>query len=386
MGALNSDIGLYIHIPFCVRKCGYCDFATYPYRPEMVDGLIAAIETEARRSASDAPGPVRTVFIGGGTPSLLTGRQMTRLLRSLRKTYSIDPEAEVTVEANPETADAERLKKYRAAGVNRLSIGAQTFDDDALRLLGRTHAASDTIKAVRAARAAGFDNLSLDLMFGLPGQTLRQWQNDVQKALALEPTHLSAYNLTIEPKTLFNHWQKRGQLQLPEDDLQADMYEWTLDAMERAGYPYYELSNYAAPGWECRHNLRYWRNEPHAALGPGAAAYLNGTRSVNTRGTRSYLKRIAEGRIAAVESERLTGLAERAETIRQALRMRSGLRLTDYESRFGSDVRVDFQSELDQLTRLGLTELLDGALRLTRRGALLANEAFLRLLPESGVS
>ena len=383
---LNPDISLYVHIPFCLRKCRYCDFATHPLRPDLTEPFLSALETEAERVGAKAKGAVKTVFFGGGTPSLLDGRQMDRLMEALRRSFNIQPQAEITLEANPETADEPRLRAYRNAGVNRLSIGAQTFDDAALKHLDRTHSSEQIDRAYRNARKAGFENVNLDMMFALPDQTMRQWREDARRAVALDPEHLSVYNLTIEPKTVFHYWNRQGRLSLPDEDLQADMYEWTLDEMERTGYPYYELSNFAKPGSECEHNLRYWRNEPHAGIGPGACGYLNGERTANARGTKGYIKRIEEGRDTIVERERLAGKAARAETIRQGLRMRGGILLTEYACRYGLNLMDDFQAEIEQLTRLGLTKLGDGALRLTRRGVLLANEAFLRLLPESALS
>lgn len=383
---MNPDISLYVHIPFCLRKCRYCDFATYPLRPDLMEPFLSALETEAESVGAEVQGAVKTLFFGGGTPSLLDGRQMDRLMDALRRSFNIQPQAEITLEANPETADEPRLRAYRNAGVNRLSIGAQTFDDAALKQLDRTHSSEQINRAYQNARNAGFENINLDMMFALPGQTMRKWQEDARRALSLDPEHLSVYNLTIEPKTVFHYWNRQGRLSLPDEDLQADMYEWTLDEMERTGYPYYELSNFAKPGSECEHNLRYWRNKPHAGIGPGACGYLNGERTANTRGTRSYIKRIEDGRDPIVERERLAGKAARAETIRQGLRMRSGVPLTEYARRYGLNLLDDFQAEIEQITRLGLTKLADGALRLTRRGVLLANEAFLRLLPESALS
>ncbi len=383
---MNPDISLYVHIPFCLRKCRYCDFATYPLRPDLMEPFLSALETEAESVGAEVQGAVKTLFFGGGTPSLLDGRQMGWLMDALRRSFNIQPQAEITLEANPETADEPRLRAYRNAGVNRLSIGAQTFDDAALKQLDRTHSSEQINRAYQNARNAGFENINLDMMFALPGQTMREWQEDARRALSLDPEHLSVYNLTIEPKTVFHYWNRQGRLFLPDEDLQADMYEWTLDEMERAGYPYYELSNFAKPGSECEHNLRYWRNKPHAGIGPGACGYLNGERTANTRGTRSYIKRIEEGRDPIVERERLAGKAARAETIRQGLRMRSGVPLTEYARRYGLNLLDDFQTEIEQITRLGLAKLADGALRLTRRGVLLANEAFLRLLPESALS
>lgn len=383
---MNPDISLYVHIPFCLRKCRYCDFATYPMRPELTAPFLSALETEAERVGSAVQGAVKTVFFGGGTPSLLDGRQMDRLMETLRRSFNIQPQAEISLEANPETSDEPRLRAYRDAGVNRLSIGAQTFDDAALKQLDRTHSSEQIETAYRNARRAGFENINLDMMFALPGQTMRKWREDARRAVSLDPEHLSIYNLTIEPKTVFHYWNRQGRLSLPDEDLQADMYEWMLDAMERAGYPYYELSNFAKPGSECEHNLRYWRNKPHAGIGPGACSYLNGERTANTPGTKSYIKRMEERRDPIVERERLNGKAARAETVRQGLRMRSGVPLTEYARRYGMCLLDDFQTEIAQTTRLGLTKLADGALRLTRRGVLLANEAFLRLLPESALS
>ncbi|MDA1191646.1 MAG: radical SAM family heme chaperone HemW [Candidatus Poribacteria bacterium] len=386
----NNLFGLYVHIPFCVHKCYYCDFATAPYIKERVPRFLDALKREAEqrislpRAGEGKDGierNVTSVFFGGGTPSLLTGDQLTDLLNFLRAHYPIAQDAEITVESNPETVDQPKLDAYRRAGVNRLSFGVQVFDDGLLKTLGRDHSVADVYRAYEAARAVGFDNVNLDLIFALPDQSLRGWQDTVKRALDANPEHLSVYGLTIEPKTVYSSWIDRDLLAVPDDDAQADMFEWTLDTLTDAGYDHYETSNYARRGRECRHNLTYWMNAPYVGLGPSAYGYLNGERYGNVRGTQSYIKRIEEGREVVVDRERLEGRAHRAETVMLALRMREGVDLTRYAARFGVNFAEDFRDEIDALIEWGLLERTATHIRLTRRGVLLSNEVFMKFIP-----
>jgi len=372
--------GLYVHIPFCVQKCAYCDFATAPYRASVVPDFLDALCREADMYASHVRRPFTSVFFGGGTPSLLTGEQMNALMAHLRASFPISGDAEVTVEANPGSFDAAKLDAYRKAGVNRLSIGAQVFDDSMLSLLGREHSAEDTFESLRLARDAGFDNVNLDLIFGLPGQSLSDWERTVRVALELAPEHLSVYGLTIEPKTVFAYRERRGELLIPDEETQAAMYEHSLDALESAGYRHYEISNYAKPGRESRHNRIYWENAPYLGLGPGAWGYLDGERYGNLRSVGGYMKRLREGVSPVVERERLTGRPARAETVMQALRLREGVSFEAYRKRYDVELLADFGDDLKPLIAAGLLEQTATHLRLTRRGLLLSNEVFARLV------
>lgn len=375
-----TPFGLYVHIPFCVQKCFYCDFATAPYRRSVVGAFLDALRREVDFYAFRIRQPFTSVFFGGGTPSLLTGEQLRDLVAFLRATFSFFPDAEVSLEANPGSLDAAKLEAYRDAGVNRLSLGAQVFDDAMLQLLGREHTMKHIGESYHLARRVGFENLNLDLIFGLPGQRLSDWQNTLDAALELAPEHLSLYGLTVEPKTVFAYRQRRGELSLPDEETQAEMYEEALDRLEAAGYCHYEISNFAKPGYECRHNRLYWENAPYLGLGPGAWSYLDGERYGNLRSLGGYLKRLREGFLPVAERERLTGRAARAETIIQALRLREGISFRAYRERYGADLLVDFEDVISSLLATGLLEKTSTHLRLTRKGLLLSDEVFVRFV------
>jgi oxygen-independent coproporphyrinogen-3 oxidase len=266
---LTAPIAVYVHTPFCPSKCGYCDFNSYALSGGVVDRTVDAMEREIRSSAW-AGRPAKTVFFGGGTPTFLSAEQITRLLRAVLETHAPIEGAEVTSEANPGTADAEKFAAMRSAGFNRLSLGAQSFQSHDLIQLGRVHEASDVPRAVRIAREAGFDNLNLDLMFALPSQSERAWRQNLETAFSLKPEHLSLYCLTIEPNTRFHRYAHRGMLDLPGEDAQVAMYEDACTLAEQHGYDQYEISNFAKPGRESRHNLCYWRGEEYLGYGPGA--------------------------------------------------------------------------------------------------------------------
>jgi len=374
--------GIYIHIPFCIQKCAYCDFVTAPFHEPKVPAFLDALHREIELRAGSAPEAATSVFFGGGTPSLLRSDQMRELMSRLRQSFAIATDAEITVEANPGTLEPHKLESYRRAGINRLSIGAQTFDDGELSALGREHTAADTIDTVRLAREAGFDNISLDLIFGVPSQTLSGWRDTLDAALRLESEHMSVYGLTVEPRTVYAHRLRNGALVLPDDDAQAAMYEMGIGVLEAAGLLQYEISNFAQPGRSSRHNRLYWDNDPHIGLGPGAWSYVDGVRSGNLRSVSGYVKRVSAGESPVTESERLEGLAHRAETLTQALRQREGITRQRYSERCEADLIDDFGGPIANLVDSGLLEWSsDGdRLRLTRRGMLLSNEVFMALL------
>src|SRR5215207_9429730 len=279
-----SPLSLYLHIPFCTHRCAYCDFNTYAGQetliPAYVDALTREIEFMGRQmiQRSSLPTPVHTIFFGGGTPSLLTPEQFETIFESLRDNFSLTGDAEITIEANPGTVSYENLLELRKIGINRISYGVQSANAEELRMLERAHDFFDVIEAVTSARKAGFENLNLDLIYGLPEQTLQTWQTTVKRILDLHPEHISAYALTLEHGTPFGRWSSKGLLPLPDPDLAAEMYEWASETFEANGYIQYEISNWAKPGHECRHNLQYWRGRPYLAFGAGAHGYANGYR------------------------------------------------------------------------------------------------------------
>jgi oxygen-independent coproporphyrinogen-3 oxidase len=284
---LLQTVSLYLHIPFCHTRCHYCDFNTYagilPLREPYVRALITEVELAGQLAqlTDGAPRRSRTIFFGGGTPSLLTVTQITRLLAACRKAFAVDEQAEITLEANPGTLSFEQLKGLRAAGINRLSLGSQSFDAELLHTLGRIHTPDEIVLALSNARAAGFTSINLDFMFGLPGQTMQHWKTTLDRALALHPEHFSLYSLIIEEGTLFYTWTNEGRIIPGDEDLCADMYEYADERLQAEGYENYEISNWALPGHQSRHNLTYWQNLPYLGMGAGAHSFFGGRRFSN---------------------------------------------------------------------------------------------------------
>jgi len=387
---------VYVHIPFCRAKCAYCDFNSYARQERLIPEYVEALLREATFWAEKgAVGRVDTLYFGGGTPSLLPAAEAARLLVSLRRVFAIAGDAEITFEANPESASPDHLRALRRIGVNRLSLGVQSFDDGELRLLRRIHDAATAEEAFRAARKAGFDAVSLDPIFGLPGQTLAAWQRSLERAVELAPEHLSLYALTLEDGTPLARRVARGECAEPDADAQADMYTWSSDRLASAGYEQYEISNWARPGRRCRHNLTYWRCEPYLGLGAGAHSYLGDWRFANVKSPRRYIAAVdrldvaqaadspgAPAKLPQVASaERLGAATALADAMIMGLRLNDGVSPASLERRFGVDVGERYRDEIAYLNDVGLLESVDGCMRLTARGRLLGNEVFQRFLP-----
>ena len=333
------------------------------------------------RQSPRAGSPARTVFFGGGTPSELTPAQLARINHQLRETFRVDAEAEWTIEANPGTVTLSSLSEIRQSGFNRISLGVQTFHDHHLRAIGRIHTAGEARQAFRWAREAGFASRNIDLIFGLPDQTVCEWAADLEEVVALYPEHVSLYGLIVEEKTEFGRRHAAGRLPLPDEDAVADMYEMTLDRLAAAGYTQYEISNFALPGHECRHNIVYWRSEPYLGFGISAASYIEGERRSNTASLRVYGERITAGASAAEPGERLEGRAAAGEALMLALRMNAGADLRILSARCHCDVPSLFRPTLQRFVDLGLLEwIAESRLRLTRRGLLLSNNVFADLV------
>ncbi len=319
----TGALAVYVHIPFCPSKCGYCDFNSYAMAGEIVARTASAIRSEILRSPYKGR-PARTVFFGGGTPTFLSPELLLPILEAVFDVHPLLPDAEVTSEANPGTADADKFRAMRAGGFNRLSLGAQSFVDDELIRLERVHKASEIDRAVNLAREAGFDNLNLDLMFALPGQSHFVWERNLDRAIRLGPEHLSLYCLTLEENTKFYKRHLKGQLVLPDEDDQVAMYETACAAAADAGYRQYEISNFSRPGRECRHNLAYWRVEEYAGYGPGAVGRVGETRYTNLKHPDRYAAAVEGGAPLWCESERLDEATLRTERIMLGLRMNEG--------------------------------------------------------------
>ncbi len=385
---LLETASLYLHIPFCHTRCYYCDFNTYAGLLPMREPYVRALLTEIKLLGEMAQGKdqtrrrSRTIFFGGGTPSLLSVKQIKRLLDACFSAFVVDPEAEITLEANPGTLSQEQLVGLRAAGINRLSMGAQSFDAELLKSLGRIHTPEEITQAVHYARAAGFDSLNLDFMFGLPGQTMQHWRDTLEEALALQPDHFSLYSLIIEEGTPFYTWNQEGRITPGDEDLCADMYEYADELLRNAGYINYEISNWALPGKHSRHNLTYWQNLPYLGMGAGASSSFANRRFSNERDPAQYIKLLKAGHIPEAEGEEVNKEQAMSETAFLGLRTAMGLHLPTFAERFSQPFAQFAGKRLQTVEDAGLLEYQDGWLRLSTRGRLLGNEVFLRLLPD----
>ncbi|MEX0800359.1 MAG: radical SAM family heme chaperone HemW [Dehalococcoidia bacterium] len=414
MTSRDEPLSLYLHIPFCTLKCSYCDFNSYAGLEELVrpyvDALIAEMglwsgfaQTGARPGAAGRPVP--TVFFGGGTPSLLPIEEVERIVEAIGERFALDADAEVTLEANPGTVDLEYLRRLRATGVNRVSFGVQSFHDDELAALDRIHSAAEAEEAYRRAREAGFQRINLDLIYGLPvlsgvegpEQPIERWQATLERAIDLAPDHMSLYALTVEEGTKLAYDIDHGRAPEPDGDAQAAMYEWSQERMQRAGYRQYEISNWSREGQECRHNLVYWRNGDWLGLGAGAHSHLAGTRFADVYSPRGYVRSVesagdspATDDIASLlrAMPQVTYVEEpspelaRADTLIMGLRLNEGVSLAEFRRRFGAGADGPYAGTFAEMTSAGLLERSNGRIRLTPRGRLLANEVFVRLLPD----
>ena len=375
----KTAASIYIHIPFCATKCHYCAFNTYTFHKEQAKAYLQALRTEMELYTSKTE-QLQTIFIGGGTPSILSANALAQLLTDTRQHFRITPDAEITVECNPGTVDTEKLRIMRDNGVNRLSFGLQAMQDETLKRLGRIHTVAEFLESYQLARENGFENINIDLIFALPDQTMEAWQDTLNSVIALEPDHISAYNLVMEEATPFYEWWQASELHLPSEDTEADMFQYTIETLTAHGYNHYEICNFARPNHFARHNLVYWNNQPCIGLGAGACGYINGIRYSNIRGIAPYINKLSKRNKPIADTEHLTGNAEKAETLMLALRKREGISLTDYQNRFSEDIEVVFGDILKKWIDLQLLERTATHLRLTRRGLFLANEVFLELM------
>jgi oxygen-independent coproporphyrinogen-3 oxidase len=377
----HHSLSVYVHIPFCRARCAYCDFNTFAGLESLLHDYVAAVCQEIAIAGSRWGGSaINTVYFGGGTPSLLPPEMIGEILHSLSSAFHILPESEITLEANPGTVDAPMLRALRSLGVDRLSLGVQSSHDDELRLLGRIHTWREASEAVEAARSAGFENLNLDFIFGLPGQTLRRWQDTLKAALELAPEHLSLYALSLEEGTPLWEQIERGSLPAPDDDLAAEMYEHAEERLAAAGYCHYEISNWAKEGYLCRHNLTYWRNEPWLGLGAGAHSWLDGQRWANLPHPEAYIATLGRGETPVAWREKIDPATEIGETMMLWLRLTEGAAAVRFRERFGVEMEAVFGQELAELREAGLLEWDGNTARLTPRGRLLGNQVFLRFI------
>jgi oxygen-independent coproporphyrinogen-3 oxidase len=368
-------LGLYLHIPFCSSICNYCNFNRGLFEAGLKDRYVAALEAEIRASARTTEGlAADTIFFGGGTPSLLEPEEVRRLIDACRDTFNLLPSAEITLEANPETSSRERMERFRAAGVNRISFGVQSFREVELRRLGRLHTADRAVRAVAEARAAGFDNISLDLMMWLPQQSPADWKESVEGLIDVGPDHASLYLLELYPNAPLKEEMARSGWSLAPDEDAAEMYLWGLSRLDDAGYRQYEISNVTRPGRESRHNLKYWTDGEWLGFGCGAHSTREGVRWKNVSRTEDYIQRLQTGESAGIDHRHLTREERLEEALFTGLRLADGIDIERVGLQYGIDVWERFGSALLPFVPEGLLVREGPRLRLTRPGMLVANE------------
>ena len=370
---MADKLGIYIHIPFCRSKCDYCDFYSLAGREDQMDRYQKALLAHLKETAPLAQGyPVDSIYFGGGTPSYYGAKRIKELLAHLSKLFQVEKDAEITVECNPDSVDLKSLRILRKAGVNRLSMGMQSAQEEELRAIHRIHTPQQTNQAVEAARKAKFTNLSLDLIYGLPGQTMESWKATVEHALSLIPQHLSCYGLKVEEGTPLARRVAEGEV-LPDDDQQADLYLWTVGRLERAGLPQYEISNFAKPGYESRHNLRYWLTRPYIGFGPGAHSDFGGRRYSFVRDLDAYIRGVLEGGDIIDSSELIPQRERCGEYLMLRLRTVQGVDGREYRHTYFMDF-APLEARLREFAAQGWAEEADGRWRLTPRGFLVSNQ------------
>ena len=396
---LRDGMALYVHIPFCKTKCPYCDFNTYQSIEHLMEPYLEALTTEISLWGRVLAHPaVNSVFFGGGTPSYLPEGHLDRILAASRSAFALKPDVEITIEGNPGDLDLDRCRRLLDAGVNRLSIGVQSLDNGLLALLGRRHSADQAIEAFETARTAGFANVNLDLMYGLPRQTLLQWQNTLRRVVSQSPTHVSLYALTLEEGTPLQRWVQTGKLPEPDPDLAADMYQYAVELLDSAGYHHYEISNWARTGFACQHNHAYWLNQPYLGVGPGAHSSLGSYRFWDISSPVAYMAQVKKWQSndpqpASDLSEEVLKTAlpvggheyispetSAAEAMILGLRLLDGMDLEQASSRMGTNLAERYHHEIEDLVELGLLEWQENHLRLVPSAYLIANQVFTRFV------
>ena len=385
---MNRELEIYIHIPFCIRKCAYCDFLSWPADNKAIEHYVEKLIDEINaHGACDfvRETVVTTIFFGGGTPSILRGNQMERIMKSVRANFSVVEDAEISMEANPGTVTKDKLECYRQAGINRISFGLQSADNEELKLLGRIHTWEEFLESYRLARECGFDNINVDLISAIPKQTVRSWEESIRKVLTLKPEHISAYSLIIEEGTPF--FEKygegtAGELMLPSEEDEREMYHRTEKLLKEAGYHRYEISNYAKEGRECRHNLGYWERENYLGIGLGASSLIDNVRYKNTDELRKYL--IYAGDLEKIQEDReeLCMAAQMEEFVFLGLRKIEGISKQLFYDLFGCDLGQCYGKGIAKMKAEDLLEEANGMLRLTRKGIDVSNYVFAEILYE----
>lgn len=388
-----DSLSLYVHIPFCNTRCSYCAFNTYTGLDALIEPFTQAMCREIElvgEAAPDTP-PAHTLYFGGGTPSLLEPSQVARIIEACRNAFALLPDAEITLEVNPGTVDLAKMEAYRSVGINRVSIGVQSAHESELEMFTRKHTFADAADAFQLARSAGFDNVSVDLIYGVPNQTREGWRKSLDAILSWEPDHASLYSLTLEPQTLLERQVNSGALPNPDSDVAADMYDDARAYLSRAGMVQYEISNWSKPGLASQHNMQYWRNRPFLGFGPGAHGAASGVRYWNIKPVHEYIRKINEDAPRAypfspvlADFETISREYAMAETVFLGLRLvDEGYPTADFEQRFGQSIYEIYGREINHLTRLGLIELRADRLYLTEQAYLVSNRVFVQFYPDA---
>ena len=372
------ELGLYLHFPFCISKCPYCDFNSYQLKEDnQISSYISALYQEITvYSQKLKKSNIKTIYLGGGTPTILSGVQIYNILEICKDKFTIDRNAEITIEANPGTVDGEKIKLLIESGINRLSLGAQSFNNIFLKKLGRIHNTQEIIDSYYLAREAGFNNINIDIMFALPDQTTEDLQDTLKKAVSLKPDHLSLYNLTIKPGTEYYKEYKRGKLKLPTEDEEFDMYNWAINYLKENNFEHYEIANFARSHKRSMHNLIYWQNRPYLGIGAGAYSFIRGYRYMNYENPARYIKEIMSGKLPVDNGEKLSLRKRMIETIILGLRTKDGVSYKKYKTRFGINLNDIFSKQINKLVNLGLLQQDNYKIKLTKKGIFLANTVF----------
>ncbi len=372
---------VYVHIPFCEQICHYCDFNKVYLKGQPVEEYVKACEKEMKEAVSQFPyDHIETVYIGGGTPSSLSSQQLEPLLESINQVFLLQKPREYTFEINPGNISDEKLSLLKSAGVNRLSIGVQAFQEDLLKKIGRTHNEKDIYRTIESARRMDFENISIDLMFGLPGQSVANFIESIEKSVELEIPHFSAYSLKVEEKTVFHQLQRKGKLPLPPEDDEVAMYDVLINMLTEQNYHHYEISNFSKNGYESLHNLTYWNNEEYYGIGAGAHGYVSGQRYANVGPIKKYINNVHSQGRPLLESHVVSTAEKMEEEMFLGLRKLEGVSISQFQSRFNKDPFEIFGNNIERLKSEGLLKVEDDRISLTKNGLFVANEVFEKFL------
>ncbi|SCH37108.1 Oxygen-independent coproporphyrinogen-III oxidase [uncultured Clostridium sp.] len=372
--------GLYIHIPFCVKKCNYCDFNSFKLDKNLKSTYLEDLRKEMELYKNEVSEEITSIFLGGGTPSILNGGEIKYIFKSIKENFKVSDNAEITIECNPGTLTVDKLRAMRECGINRLSIGLQATQNNHLKYIGRIHSYDEFEKNYKEALKEGFKNINVDLMYCLPNQTFEEWKESLEKITHLNPTHISAYSLILEEGTELYNMHQRKEFKLMDEDTDIDMYEYTINYLNSKGYKQYEISNYAKEGFECEHNILYWKCEHYIGLGPGASGYIKNIRYRNVCDLNEYHKMIEKNEKPIESKEILSKQDSIEEKIFMGLRMNDGIKFNDFKNKFNIDFLEVYKSQLRDLSEKGLISITEESMKLTQRGREISNSIFIEFM------